>query len=242
MMETTRLSRRAALVGALLLATPACVADDRTGDDNGQVTAPVICSLGQDCPVDQGCGSDGLCHEDGECTAPGASDPGDASACDAGEICYNAGNDDPSGFCASSRPSVNPYCRADGEGACRYRCYLDGTCQVGATCEADGFCHLDDECTADTDCTPNHVCEELFDYGYSTCTANPAPSCIDDGSGVCRLACEADPDCLWGGGCADDGFCHASNECDPGVNDCGPDLICYEDENFGGLCGPERPM
>ncbi len=189
------------------------------------------CASGADCPVGQGCGSDGLCHEDGECD--------DTADCGAGELCYNAGNDDPAGFCAAERPATNPYCRADGEGACRYECNTDGTCFNGATCDA-GFCHWDDECVTADDCTPNHVCEPLFDYGISVCTEDEDPPCVDDGNGVCRYECLSSADCVVGGGCEADGFCHASNECED-ETDCGPDEICYPDEHFGGLCGPERP-
>lgn len=190
------------------------------------------CSTGADCPVGQGCGSDGLCHIDGECTSPGQ--------CAGTDICYNAGNDDPAGFCASDRPAANPYCRADGTGACRYECYLDGSCGLGMTCSS-GFCYWDDECTTTSDCTPNHLCEPLFDHNVSTCVEDPSPTCVDAPDGVCRLACDGTSDCLVGGTCEPDGFCHASNECVSPADCTVPGETCLPREFFGGLCGPDRP-
>jgi hypothetical protein len=190
------------------------------------------CTTGADCPVGQGCGSDAKCHADGECQSE--------SDCQTGELCYNAGNDATDGFCASDRPAVNPYCRADGLGACRYRCYSDGTCGNGQSC-VGGFCHWDDECTDDSDCTPNHICEPLFDYGFNTCTEDPDPTCVTAPDGACRFECITSPDCPVGaGGCEADGYCHASNECDTD-QDCSGTNICYPHPNFGGLCGPPRP-
>jgi hypothetical protein len=227
------MNRTISMLAALALA--GCAGDDEGGHGQAPVGGPTVCALGQDCPLGEGCGSDGLCHQDGECTSE--------ADCQAGELCYNAGNDVPDGICASARPSANPYCRSDGQGACRYRCYTDGTCGQGATCAADGFCHFDDECTSTTDCTPNHVCLPLFDYGISSCQVDENPACVDDGQGTCRWACAGDPDCIYGGGCAADGFCHGSNECDPTVvpDTCGPDQDCWPDEHFGGLCGAPRP-
>ena len=217
-----------------------CVADEDFGGLCGSETSgpPVPlpawpCVKGADCPIGQGCGSDGLCHEDGECYA--------GADCPAGEICYNAGNDDPAGFCAAERPPTNPYCRSDGAGACRYECDLDGTCGGGGTATCiDALCHYDDECVTVDDCSPNHVCEPWDEYGFSTCVEDPEPTCVDDGTGVCRIVCETSVDCVLGGGCEADGFCHASNECTT-ADDCAEGELCYEAEHFGGLCGAERP-
>jgi hypothetical protein len=225
------LSLLAGLCALTLLATaPACTGGEGDDDDDDSVIdGPSVCALGLDCPIGQGCGSDGLCHEDGECT--------DAADCTGTDLCYNGGNDDPAGFCASERPETDPYCRSDGEGACRLLCNSDGTCNNGGDCE-DGFCTYDDECTTADDCTPNHICEEHPDYGIGLCAPDPDPTCVDI-DGVCRLACEEDLDCLWGGGC-DGGYCYASNECDPEAPECEDDLVCFEDDTFGGLCGPPR--
>ncbi len=215
-----------------------CVADDNFGGLCATETSgpPVplpewACESGADCPIGQGCGSDGLCHEDGECNA-------DAD-CPEGQLCYNAGNDDPAGFCADERPATNPYCRSDGAGACRYECNLDDSCGTGASC-SDGLCYFDDECENEADCTPNHLCEPMFDYGFNVCTEDPDPSCVEAPDGVCRLECQSDLDCVAGGGCDDDNFCHASNEC-TSDDDCAPGELCYEVELFGGLCGADRP-
>ncbi len=190
------------------------------------------CTSGSDCPVGQGCGSDGLCHIDGECSS--------SADCSGSDICYNAGNDDPAGFCASDRPAVNPYCRADGQGACRYECYQDGSCAAGSTCVA-GFCHWDDECADVNDCTPNHLCEPLFDHNVNTCTEDPDPSCVNAPDGVCRLACASTQDCLAGGTCETDNYCHADNECTTPADCTVAGETCLPREFFGGLCGVDRP-
>jgi hypothetical protein len=222
--------------GADCAAGSMCVADPNFGGLCGDPTfGPPIpgpawpCTSGADCPIGQGC-ADGVCKEDGECTT-------DAD-CGAGALCYSS-NDEPGGICASDRPATNPYCRSDGMGACRSECNSDDTCFTGATCVAD-LCYWDDECVTADDCTPNHLCEPYFDAGFSVCVVDEDPDCVDDGTGVCRLACVTSADCVKGGGCEADGFCHASNECATDA-DCDPGLLCWAAEYFGGLCGPERP-
>jgi hypothetical protein len=187
------------------------------------------CSVGLDCPAGQGCGNDGLCHEDGECTGLGV-------GCADGQLCYTPTPAHTEGICSSERPGADPYCRSDGEGACRYECYPDGSCAVGWWTCVDGFCRDEAECASSDDCGPNHVCVENVGYGYSLCEPEEDPDCVDDGTGVCRWECVVDADCTIGGGCAADGFCHGSNECAADA-DCPPGESCHADAHFGGLCG-----
>jgi hypothetical protein len=202
---------------------------------------PWSCSAGADCPEGQGCASDGLCHVDGECTLEWTPDGNlETDDCAAEEICATSGLS-LEGFCTEERMGPDPTCRSDGDGACRVECAADADCG-GGTCE-DGFCHQADECATADDCWLNHLCalpEGYEDYGISLCYPDPNPLCVDDGEGVCRLQCDADVACTNGGGCEADGLCHASNECDTDA-DCEAPLLCYPDEQFGGLCGPERP-
>jgi hypothetical protein len=225
-----------------------CVADEDFGGlctTPGEPPAPLpawACTAGAQCPEGQGCASDGFCHVDGECTLHWTPEGYlESDDCATGEICAASGAS-LEGFCSDERNGPDPYCRADGDGACRTECASDAECGTGGTCTG-GFCHSADECTTTDDCTPNHICgvpEGYEDYGLSFCLDDPNPVCIDDGAGACRLACEVDLDCLHGGGCAADGLCHASNECTT-TADCEAPLLCYPDEEFGGLCGPERP-
>jgi hypothetical protein len=203
-----------------------------------QAGAP--CGTGRDCPLGQGCGSDARCHTDGECQAADGTNP-DVGCAD-GMICYNAGNDVRAGFCGAPRPSANPYCRSDGLGACRSRCFQDGSCSDGGTCLA-GYCHRVDECSSAADCSPNHVCAlptGWEDDGYRLCLESDDPQCTTAPDGVCRLPCRTSADCVHGGGCGVDGFCHASNECRPAAPSCPDGQICYSTPEFGGLCGPSR--
>ena len=191
------------------------------------------CASGKECPIGQGCGDDGACHVDGECATD--------SDCASTQICYPSDPSIAAGFCGSTRPATDPYCRSDGEGACRSTCSDDNDCGTGLSC-VSGFCHWLDECTVDSDCTPNHTCQPrlgLDDYGYSECTAVDDPTCTPQPDGTCRFACESDEDCLVGGGCGPDHLCHASNECKADA-DCTSPLVCYPHENFGGLCGADR--
>jgi hypothetical protein len=192
------------------------------------------CTYGRDCPTGQGCGDDGLCHSDGECHA-------DAD-CSTGAICYPGLASSNSGFCSGARPSRDPYCRADGHGACRSLCASTQDCGTGLTC-VTGYCHFDDECQVQSDCSPNHLCQPRLgtpEYGYRECVMDPNPTCVTAPDGVCRFACKTDVDCTQGGGCRADGFCHASNECKQD-SDCAAGEICYSRPLFGGLCGPARP-
>jgi len=187
------------------------------------------CVGGQDCPLGQGCASDGFCHVDGECASDGD--------CAAGQLCYKSA-DSATGICDGARPATNPYCRSDAQGACRSLCYSDGTCGSGLSCVGD-FCHWDDECISDSDCSPNHLCGSYFEQGFSTCSPDPDPQCVVAPDGACRWACWNSSDCILGGGCEPDGFCHGSNECD-NISDCDPGLECIPDAHFGALCGPPR--
>lgn len=203
---------------------------------------PWACSVGADCPQGQGCSSDGMCHVDGECHNHWTPEGYLEGDCGGDLLCAAPTPGGLDGFCTDERNGPDPYCRSDGHGACRSECASDDDCG-GGTCDADGFCHPDGECTTDADCSPNHICtvpEGWEDYGYSLCVDDPSPTCVDDGHGACRLACETDLDCLHGGGCSADGLCHASNEC-AADSDCDTGLICYADDEFGGLCGPPRP-
>jgi hypothetical protein len=213
-----------------------CVPDDNFGGlcavskDDVQAGPAWACQLGKDCPLGQGCGSDNLCHVDGDCS--------NNLPCANGQLCYNAGNDSDRGFCADARPSHDPYCRSDGQGACRNECDQNNSCGDGATCK-NGFCHANDECAAAGDCAVNQICAPVSDsedYGYSECANNPNPMCVDDGHGACRLQCNADTDCIDGGGCGADKLCHASNECAQDT-DCPQGQKCYADPEWGGLCG-----
>jgi hypothetical protein len=196
----------------------------------------VPCATGRDCPRGQGCGSDQRCHADGACNAFQAN-----PNCPAGDICANAGNDDPDGFCTDGRGGPDPYCRSDGLGACRERCNHDGTCAFGSC--VNGYCHRSDECVRDSDCSPNHVCglpPGWEDDGYHLCLKVANPVCVPDGLGACRLPCATDVDCFDGGYCkAADGLCHASNECSTNAS-CPAGEICHSSAEFGGLCGPPR--
>jgi hypothetical protein len=172
-----------------------------------------------------------------------ASPTGPQSGCPGAQVCFNAANDSPAGICVDDgRGPVaqgwDPWCRSDGQGACREECFSDGSCQGSDICMG-GFCHAPGECATTADCSPNHLCQAT-DYGYSTCQDDPNPTCVNDPAGVCRLRCQTDADCLDGGGCrASDGLCHASNECVTSA-DCPSGQICYPRPEFGGLCGPSR--
>lgn len=227
----------------------ACVADPDFGGlcaAPGAPTQPLpawACQLGQECPLGQGCASDGFCHVDGECHTMIDPQGNTVSDCPGGLLCFTAGPIVGPGICSDDRAlGPNPNCRSDGEGACRTHCAVDTDCGIYATCDG-GYCHLDDECVVDADCSLNHVCVDQveFDSGYDLCEADEDPTCVDDPEGVCRLRCAADRDCINGGGCAADGFCHASNECHTGA-DCPAGQLCYPVPQWGGLCGPPRPM
>jgi hypothetical protein len=197
------------------------------------------CSTGKDCPRGQGCSSDKVCHVDGECLAADGINPD--QGCPAGLLCYNAGNDTRPGFCGAPRPSSDPYCRSDGQGACRVECESDGTCLLGGTC-VGGFCHPADECGPGGTCSLSFVCQPTTsgeDFGYSTCVENPNVTCVSDPAGVCRLRCQNTKDCVWGGECQSDGFCHASNECNTD-SDCPNGESCYPVQGFSGICGAPR--
>jgi hypothetical protein len=226
-----------------------CVADP---DFIGLCTAPGAppqplpawtCTQGQDCPTGQGCGSDGLCHVDGECHTMVDPQGNTVSDCAAGLLCATGGPSTNAGFCTDERvPGANPLCRSDGQGACRSLCAAAADCGgFGATC-VGGFCHPGDECVTTADCGLNHLCvTPEYDAGYDVCEPDPAPPCVNDPQGICRLQCTVDNECVNGGGCAADGLCHASNECDTDA-DCDTGLLCYPTPDWGGLCGPERPM
>jgi hypothetical protein len=213
----------------------------------GQPVEPLpawSCTTGKDCPAHEGCSDDGKCHSDGEChlTWQAGYLVGD---CAAEAVCAAPTPAGLAGFCSDERPGgPNPYCRSTGTGACRTVCNVAADCGTGASC-VGGFCHADNECNATADCSPNHLCglpAGWEDDGYKLCLNDPNPSCVSDGHGACRLACWTSADCLHGGACGSDHLCHASNECHVDSDCSDPGLICYPDPEWGGLCGPPRPM
>jgi Cys-rich repeat protein len=215
-----------------------CVPDMQFGGLCAAAAQPPVplpawsCSQGKDCPFGQGCADDGKCHSDGECHAD--------SECAADQLCYPGSSGKSDGFCSGARSSVDPYCRADGTGACRSKCTVDDDCGTFNHCQS-GFCHFGDECQSDADCGPNDSCVPRFEgaYGISECDAQSMPTCVARPDGSCRLACKKDADCHDGGGCGADGYCHASNECASDA-DCPAGGVCYSSPEFGGLCGPNR--
>ncbi|MBP8808596.1 MAG: hypothetical protein KBG48_03795 [Kofleriaceae bacterium] len=199
------------------------------------------CAAGQDCPQGEGCGADGQCHTDGECHLTLHPDGSATHDCGAGRWCAVATIDRTTGvgagFC-TSRSEINGNCRSDGQGACRAICEREDDCRQGSVC-VDGFCHSPTECDSDAACGPNETCVAQPE-GYGTCIDVDDPSCTPTPDGACRLACAGPLDCIHGGGCGADGFCHAANECALDA-DCATGEVCYESLEFGGLCGPVRP-
>src|SRR5262245_22456203 len=117
-----------------------CVTSDDFGGlctTPGEPPSPLpawACTAGAQCPEGQGCASDGLCHVDGKCTLHWTPDGYlESDDCGADEICAASGAS-LEGFCSDERNGPDPYCRADGDGACRTECAGDEECGTGGTC------------------------------------------------------------------------------------------------------------